>query len=508
MSKNIYSLPSTFSIKGETSSDDTRFLNICVDLMHTGLNLNNSFFEKEVVNDCLDSIKNTPILGFIKYNNITKESDFKGHEYILTRTENGVEERYVGRAYGVIPESCDPRWITKMCSDGQEREFLQVNALLWEKFDDATSILYRDEEKSESMELEMSSVEGYEDEDGVFHFTNFRFDGACILGDGVQPAMVDANVRLHEVQFAMNDFAKSLQSELNDKFTMFTKLVSNENNQGGVSDMTETNTDFAQTVMEQLEDISIMVSQYETMETCWGEAPRFYMADIQENEVIAVDRQDCYRYYGFPFSLSGDKPEIDFGNGVRKKIRYENYEEGTSAPEGAFDFGKHIADIEKDAFAKIDEAEAKVADAEAKIEEAETKFAEVEQSKADVETEYAQVKAEYDEIKPKYDEYVQAEEQRKADEINALKDAKFEEYEEELGENADFAALKEKRDEFTVDEIEKECAVMYVKALRSNSVKFSKSESGSAVVGVLGDDNSFNDGYIHHAKYGDIRKLN
>ena len=174
------SLHSRFSVNGEISNDDTRFMSITIDLMHTGENLNGSYFSKEVVNDCIDSIKNTPVLGFIKRDKYTGENDFLGHEHKLVRTENGVEEVYLGSCYGVVPESCNPRWFTKLCDDGQEREFLQVDALLWEKFSDATSILKRDGEKSESMELEVSSVDGYEDDDGIFHFTKFRFDGACL----------------------------------------------------------------------------------------------------------------------------------------------------------------------------------------------------------------------------------------------------------------------------------------------------------------------------------------
>lgn len=126
--------------------------------------------------------------------------------------------------------------------------------------------------------------------------------------------------------------------------------------------------------MQQFDDICIMVGQFATMKNCWGEdVQRYYAVDIQDNEVIVVDRQDGYRYYGFSFSVNGDKPEINFDNKLRKKISYENYEDGASyVPEGAFNFGKHIADIEKTAFAKVNEAEAKVAEAETKIDEANT----------------------------------------------------------------------------------------------------------------------------------------
>ena len=109
MDNKFNSLHSTFSVNGEISDDDTRFLNITIDVLHTGENLNKSFFSKEVVDDCIDSIKNTPVLGFIKYDKFAQEADFKGHEYVLTRTEDGIEDKYVGSAYGVIPESCNPK---------------------------------------------------------------------------------------------------------------------------------------------------------------------------------------------------------------------------------------------------------------------------------------------------------------------------------------------------------------------------------------------------------------
>lgn len=449
MIKNVCSLPSTFSIKGETHSGDTRFLNICVDLMHTGLNLNNSFFEKEVVNQCLDSIKNTPILGFIKYNNTTKENDFNGHEYILTRTENGVEEQYVGRAYGVIPESCNPRWIMKVCSDGQEREFLQVDALIWEKFDDATSILYRDVEKSESMELEVSSVEGYEDENGVFHFTNFRFDGACILGDDIKPAMLDANVKISEVKFTMNDFANSVRSELNDKFELFNKtfaaLINDKSNQGGVDNMP--NTDLEQVIEEQVAEFEQEVVEGDVVES---EEPEH---EATEDEEVAEE------------------------------------EAGVEVVESEFaDTEDEIADVETE-YAKMKDA-----------------FEEVTNAFNQLKNEYDAIKADFDEMKPKYDEYVEAEKQREIAEQNAQKEAKFAEYEDVLGDNPDFVSLKEKKDEMSVDEIEKECAVMFVKASRANKVNFSKADSTSAVVGVFEDDANVDDGYIH-TKYGSIRRV-
>lgn len=251
------------------------------------------------------------------------------------------------------------------------------------------------------------------------------------------------------------------------------------------------NTDFTQTVLEQFSDISQIVSQYEIVRDRWGDSvPRFYLQDVQDNEVIVVDRNDNYHYYGFPFTISGDKPEIDFAcGGKRKKVRYEDYEEGTVVPDGAFNFGEHISKIEETAFSKVTEANEKVDAAE--------------QAKSEIETNYTQVKADYDEIKPKYDKYVQDEEQRHIEELDAQKDSKFAEYEDVLSENADFSALKERKAEMSIDDIEKECAVLYVKVSRAKH-SFSKSGS-SAVLGIIedGGDPDGADNYVS-TKYGNI----
>lgn len=490
MNKNIYSLPIDFTVKNEVSNTDNRFLEVEIDVLHTGLNYNGSIFSKEVVDENIESIKNTPILGFIR-ELPSDEKDFKGHEYVITKIDkDGVTRRYIGSAYGVIPESCNPRWVTKMSDSGIEREYLKVDALLWTKFQDSCDIMLRDVEKPESMELFPDNIEGYEDDDGNFVFEKFDFDGCCILGTSVEPAMENANITIKDVQFSMTDFVRSLQSELYNKYTTFTKIVNEKSNQeGGIETMP--NTDFTQTVMELFQDISNVVRDHEVMIDRWGDkVPRFYLQDIQDDEVIVVDRNNNYCYFGFPFTIDGDKPSIDFTNGNRKKVRYENYEDGVTAPEGSFDFGKHIADIEEIAFSKVNEANEKVIT--------------IEGEKETVETNYSQIKADYDEMKPKYDAYVLADEQRQADELNAQKDAKFAEYEDILSENAEFTALKERKDELSVDEIEKECAVLYVRTNRPKS-NFSKTGSAPAVVGVMIDDNDADSGYVD-TKYGKVRK--
>lgn len=501
--KNI-SLPISFSVNSEISDKNDRFINVTIDVLHTGLNYNGSIFSKEVVNKNIETIKNTPILGFITevpYD----DKDFKGHEYVITKDENGTKRKYIGEAFGMIPESCNPRWIVKTTDSGVEREFLQVDGILWSKFQDAANIMLNDIEKPQSMELYPYDIEGYENEDGDFVFTEFSFDGCCILGSSKEPAMENAKI---EVQFSLSDFVRSIQNELNDKYSAFeklsndatfTKMVDEETNQGGITDMSKT--DFTQTLLAQFEDISAMVRQHETYTDRWGdECPRYYAVDVQENEVIVVDRTNGYNYFGLSFTMNGDKAEINFESAKRKKIRYEDYEEGSSV-EGAFDFGKHISEIEDVAFAKVEEANTKVSDAEDKISEYETKVSEAETAKNEIEEKYNQVNAEFEEMKPKYEDFVKAEQARIEAELDAQKEAEFAKYESVLTDDVNFAALKEKKAEMSVKEIESECAILYARKSLANA-NFSKSNDSAMTAGLI--DDGAKDGFVS-TRYGYIR---
>lgn len=511
--KSALSFPVMFEKIKDFEAADDRFTKVKVWLMHLGKNLNNSTFEKSVVDKAIPTLQYIPIMGFVELNE-NNEKDFSNHRYIITKDEKGVRRKYMGTPYGVIKSSDDnnAHYEERLCEDGETRTFLVTEGVIWNVLEDGAEIFHRDLVKSQSMELYEKSIDGYEDDDGIFHFTEFSFRAACVLGEDFTPAMTGSTI---EVQFALSDFVKNVQSELNDKYSTFTKLVNdttlvdstggntftkmvNDKTNGGVEIME--NTDFTQTLLSQFEDISATIAQHETIKDSWGyEYPRYYAVDIQENEVIVVDRQNSYNYFGLSFTMNGDKAEIDFENAKRKKLRYEDYVDGISTPEGAFDFGKHIADIENNAFAKVEEANAKVSEAEAKVSEYEEKASEFEAAKNEIEEKYNQVSAEFEEMKPKYDNYVQAEQARMEAELDAQKDAEFAKYETVLVDDANFTALKEKKTEMTVKEIESECAILYARKNLANA-NFSKSGESVLTAGLIHADNDS----VIETKYGYI----
>ena len=352
----------------------------------------------------------------------------------------------------------------------------------------------RDIVKSHSMELwdDEDSYDGYEDENGLFHFTKFSFRAACILGDKYSPAMINSTV---EVQFTVSDFIKRIQEELNNKYMEFTKINSNSTQnqntnftQGGNEKMSNSNTDF-QTTIEQFEDIGNIVSQKEMISDRWGTSiSRYRLVDIQDSEVIVQDRKN-YGFYGCSYTVSGDKPVIDFESAKRKKIVYEDYVDGTQPSETTFDIGVDITQIEEKAFQKVEEANEKVSAVQADY--------------TAIKAEYTEIKAMYDEIKPKYDAYVQDEQVRnKAAEV-AEKNQIFTKFESALKDNADFISLKEDfekglLEETTVTDIEMKCYAIFGK--QNMGTNFSKSEPVKLEI----MDDEIADSKIVVTKYGNI----
>ena len=495
--KSALSFPVTFEKIKDFEAADDRFTKVKVWLMHLGQNLNNSAFEKSVVDKAIPTLQYIPIMGFVELND-DNEKDFSDHRYIITKDEKGVRRKYMGTPYGVIKSSDDnnAHYEDRLCDDGETRTFLVTEGVIWNVLEDGTEIFHRDLVKGQSMELYEKSIDGYEDDDGIFHFTDFSFRAACVLGDNVTPAMTGSTI---EVQFALSDFVKNIQSELNDKYTTFTKLteVVNEKTNGGVEIME--NTDFTQTLLSQFEDISAQVRQHETFTDRWGyECSRYYAVDVQEDEVIVVDAKNNYNYFGLSFTMNGDKAEIDFESAKRKKLRYENYEEGSSI-EGAFDFGKHIEEIENAAFEKVEAANTKVTEYEGKVSEYEAKISECETAKNEIEEKYNQITVEFEEMKPKYEDFVKAEQARIDAELDAQKDAEFAKYEAVLADDVNFAALKERKLELTVKEIESECAIMYARKNLAQT-NFSKSSDSIMAAGLI--QNNEKEGFFYSERYG------
>ena len=210
-------IPIIFEKVQDYSIADTRFTKVKIKMMHLGLNLNNSIFNKEVVDEAIPTLYNTPILAYVEKNS-ERDDDFSDHRQELSIENGTIKVTYKCIPYGVIGESCNPRYEKHTAGDGVERTYLVVDGLIWNKIEHA-DIFTRDFIKDASMEL-TENYSGKFDEDNHFVFTKIEFDGICALGNNVEPAMKGANI---EVNFALSEIQTKLEQFnacIKDKITV------------------------------------------------------------------------------------------------------------------------------------------------------------------------------------------------------------------------------------------------------------------------------------------------
>lgn len=448
-------LPVSFTVNNYVETGDSRFLAITIDVLHTGLNFNGSIFEKDVVNACAESIKNTPVLGYIALNP-DGELDFQGHMYKTIEDENGIKYVYAGSSYGVIPESCNYRWVEKVCSDGVSREFFRVDALLWTKFDDAITIFERDGGKPQSMELELSSIVGDEQDDGTFKFTEFKFEGCCLLSstdEKIQPAMINSEAI---AKYTVADIVQEIKAKLQE-YSLFTADANGIIGKEDDNMTKDVMSNYTLTLTEQLDEIRAVLSS-KTFKDKWDwECSQYCFVDVQDDEIIVMDRSDFYRLYGLKFSVENDEIKIDFESAVRKKTKYENFEgSDDSNSNGIEDIIDGLAGFMKEQIETITE------------------------EKNIAEQNYSVIKSDYDEIKPKYDAYVLDEQTRQAAANETAKDAEFAKFDKHLSDNEKYIEIKAKRNDFTVEQIQNQCAILFTE--KNLSTNFNRKDKTSAPI--------------------------
>lgn len=527
--------PVSFIKKGEYESSDFRFIDVSIDVMHTGANLNKTSFTKDAINKAVPTICNTPILGYVVDELDEEDKDFKGHEHELRITNKDVKYVYAGQAYGVIPESCNPRWIVKDDGTGIEREYLRVDGLIWTKFSDPVDIFTRDGTKNHSVELTDMAC-GPADKNGNVPVGSFKFDGCCILSTtdpSIKPAMtgscVTANFsveditaqirdRLYEYQAIQQNYTAQNDNPSDEEKGDTTPMNENEKNpamtenavaEGAVENpeietpaaentATETESEaapaenaaseegaknattevhaentapaeegdpvasneFTLTTEQLLNEISGALGAYK-IPSSWDPenmVPRYWMNDVQGDEVIVIDCT-TYNLMGIPYSMNGDNVVLDVENAKRKKVTFEDWDEGEVLP------GMSAA------FTEITNT---VAEMNAKISDLTKEFTEASETIA--------------EMKPKLEAYEKAEADAKAAEMEAKRNALFATFDEKLGADAEYIALKENK-EISYSDLETKCYALVGRKSAEFSYVPNKNNKGTVRFGVGGTQN-------------------
>lgn len=406
-------------------------------IMYHGDNRNNSSMSKEVVEEALPSLFNTPVVAeFIEKNN-----DFGTHGGKIEIKDGEAEYILTTKPYGVVPESSNPRWEMVEDEDGNEKEYLVADIILWS---DRYTELEKTIEEFSNQSMEISVYDGGINKKGIYQIDKFEFSALCLLGQDVEPAFEQAKV----VSYSLDEFKKDMNLFMKNYKEYCTQCDFNKRTEErGVDEikfdeLKKKVEEFSLTMKQKWQKVSDSLENenYYDGEDLIG-AGYYWVRDFDEEFVYVekyswfMDGSDKEENLRVKYTFEDD--ECIINKESFEEIVYEpitlvekkQLEKERSTVEMALDSEIAYRKETEDKIKDFDELTSKAEEFESTIQEKDAKIVELEEFKLEVETNIH--KAEVEET------------------LNSFKDV--------LDGNEEFDELREKAFEMEVDEVENAC---------------------------------------------------
>lgn len=455
------------------SSFDSGVLRIA----YTGKNRNKTAIDKPTFEKCINTMYNCPIVC-----NYDRDADtLGGHDVEVARDSDGsVRIINATTPVGVVPESAKYWWDSVEEDDGTVHEYLHTEALIWKR-QEAYKSLKENGAPAQSMEIKVLDADMTED--GYFNIKDFEFNAFCLIGvepcfessslmfssqgfkeqlsemmqelkdsftkvntsedvdilhpqkysmeggnkvlDEKMKLIADYGINVEDLDFSIDDFTVE---ELKEKFDAMQAASDTEPASEPTSDTDDNKDEETFALAEQaIEELRRQLDTV-TVETAWGEEPRYWYIDCDFDvaEVYAYDCED-WLVYGFTYAKDGDAISIDFDSKKRKKFAIVDFE-GEEADSPLAPVFEHIKNSITDAAEKNSELNEK----------------------------YTEVTEENESMKDELDTLRQFKEDAEAAEAEAKRDAVFALFTDLEGIEA-FDTLRENCADMTEDDLKKEC---------------------------------------------------
>lgn len=179
---------------------------------------NGTKFNKDGVERAKESLNYAPVIGYFK------GDDFADHGIRLEIEDEEIKEVVKTVPFGVCIKDSS-RWENIQKPNGEYEEYLVVDAYLWNRYNDAISVV-KENKCNQSMEIVVQSGEYAE---GWYNINDFSFSALCILGEDVQPAFNLAKIRTSD-KFSTDELKDSYKEMLDKLAYALTnsESVSNE----------------------------------------------------------------------------------------------------------------------------------------------------------------------------------------------------------------------------------------------------------------------------------------
>jgi len=309
--KKYFSLPVEIVEVNTNFSFDNSLIPVDIKVMHNGLNFNNSTFEDDSIENAKESLKNKPILGYIKKIDGSDAKDFAGHEVEITFGEEGLKVTYLERPLGLVPESNN-----YSISEEDDKKYVVCRGYLWREYlNSGYEILKDNPNKSVSMEI---AVDDYEaNEDGTINITKYRYLGITILGDDIQPAMKGAKLSV------IGQFSEGFTNDFHNKIEELNEKIANFTTKGGEKEK------MSEPIKFELSHDDIRGKLFDILNPKNEDGYRewnYWIMKVYDSYIIVEDENDMDNYYKFNYSISEDE-EIVLGEKVKVYLEFLTQEQ-------------------------------------------------------------------------------------------------------------------------------------------------------------------------------------
>lgn len=289
-------------------NEDSRFQNVKLKIVHAGENAKGLNITQEAINNAKETLKNIPIVAYIKRDEEGEALDFEGHKIIvkIVQGEDGLtlKKYYEERPIGLIPESTT---ITDELDEDNDKLYTCATGKVWTAYsNEALDLLREADEKSVSMEIIIHE----RDENKVI--TSFSFQGITVLGDDIEPGIEGANIVTYSLG-NLDVYRKEIQE--------FCRQLEKEKEGIELPKEDKTIEMFGLSVGNFQDQIFDIINNRTVERTNrWGETfqeREFFFRDIIPGEnIVVLESARENKYVGVPYSLNGDALSMDFDNQV------------------------------------------------------------------------------------------------------------------------------------------------------------------------------------------------
>ena len=225
-----------------------------IKVFYLGENRNGSYISKDVAAEMAKTLRGAPIVGYYR----EEKEDFTDHGHQMIFDDTGIHFNCLTKPYGFVSPNAKV-WFkdfddTDEFGNAVTRTYLMTTGYLWTGQFQEAQVVFKDNGKSHSMELDEKTLEGHwaknEKKDLEFFIINDAiFSKLCILGDDVEPCFEGSGITSPQVSasFTLDDNFKHTLFEMMQQLTEALK-GGNEvaNVKENIKDSTVVTTDFSE----------------------------------------------------------------------------------------------------------------------------------------------------------------------------------------------------------------------------------------------------------------------